>query len=654
MPTPIQKLLRHPLLALALFCAVALAVYSPALAGGKIWDDDYLVGENPFFRSPVFALETFRHFLFFESNSTYYRPVQNLSYMADYWLWGGGTTGFHITNVLLHSLAAWLISQLLARLLKPMAGDKAEPLAFAISAVWLVHPIHNAAVAYISGRADSLAAVFCAGAWLLWLHARTWRRAPAIAGTLAACILLLLGLCSKEIALMWTVLFLLHAVAFERLPWRKIAAVLATLGAVVCVYTILRALPAPRPGSALEAESFLSRVVLALRALGDYAGLVFFPNTLLMERSLTRGRSDYLPLVGAFTLAAFIWLCARRSESASMRRFGAAWFFVAFIPISNLIPLNADVAEHWIYLASIGFLVFVGSLLINVRGAAILTSVAVCAFATRTWFRAHDWTDAGRFAQKTIQSGGTTPRLLSYYANILGNRGDYKAQEEILRRMLTVFPQFTIARANLGICLVKQGRKDEAEPFFSAAKADAPSSPGTVEAPRSWGAALSLAKMRLDEKRPAEALALAREWRGRFPRTWELAAMESFALEALGQDAIAPVTTFIGDQWWHRPAHMHLATLFLAAGNRDKAVAILENTARLDIRDPVPHMEIARIEAARNRPAEAAQAIEKAIARAPESPEPHMLLAGILHQYGRTQEANAALAQAATLKSRSE
>ena len=58
-----------------------LLVYAPALGGDLIWDDFYLVRENPLFRSPVFGLEVFRHYLFFDSFSTYYRPVQNWSYM---------------------------------------------------------------------------------------------------------------------------------------------------------------------------------------------------------------------------------------------------------------------------------------------------------------------------------------------------------------------------------------------------------------------------------------------------------------------------------------------------------------------------------------------------------------------------------------------
>jgi protein O-mannosyl-transferase len=650
MPKLIQKLLRHPLLVLVLFCATALAVYSPALAGTAIWDDDYLVGENPFFRSPVFAGEVFRHFLFFESNSTYYRPVQNLSYMADYWLWGG-MTGFHVTNILLHAVSGWLVWRLLRRLLSGMAGEKADVLALAVSAVWLVHPIHNAAVAYVSGRADSLAAVFCAAAWIVWLRARDFTQGRKIAGAVAACALLLLGLCSKEIALMWTVLFFLHTVFFEKARLRTVATLLVAVGTVVGVYAVLRALPEARTGSAATAEPFAARSLLALRALADYAGLIFFPKTLLMERSLTRGRSEYLPLLGGVTLFVIAWLLSKRSQDRSLRRFGAAWFFVAFIPISNLIPLNADVAEHWIYLASIGFMVFVGGLVLRFRYAPAIVAVAICALATRTWFRAQDWVEPERFAQKTIACGGVTPRLLSYYASHLGRRKAFAEQEDILRKMLVVFPDSTTARINLGICMLNQGRKDEAEKLLAVPKDDENAVSAT---PRSWSAALNLAGMRLKDGRAEEALALALEWRVRFPKTWELAAMESMALENLGRtaEAAAPVAEFCREQWWHRTAQMQDAALKLKAGLLDEAVASLERAARLDVRDPVPHMEIARIEAGRNQPGKAADAVNESIARAPDSAEPRLLLAGILGQFHQTKEAAAAMEEARRLKPR--
>src|SRR5215217_2734748 len=63
---------------------LAVAVHAPALSGQLIWDDNYLAQQNPFIKSPLLILEVFRHYLFLDSFSAHYRPVQNLSFIVDY------------------------------------------------------------------------------------------------------------------------------------------------------------------------------------------------------------------------------------------------------------------------------------------------------------------------------------------------------------------------------------------------------------------------------------------------------------------------------------------------------------------------------------------------------------------------------------------
>src|SRR5450432_782957 len=118
----------RPWVVLLLCLAAGFFAYAPALGGTLVWDDAYLVGENPFFRSPVFGLEVFRHYLFFDSFSTYYRPIQNWSYMADYWLWHGNTAGYHLTNILLHAGAGFLLCVLLQQLLPGLLASERKPM----------------------------------------------------------------------------------------------------------------------------------------------------------------------------------------------------------------------------------------------------------------------------------------------------------------------------------------------------------------------------------------------------------------------------------------------------------------------------------------------------------------------------------------------
>src|ERR1700726_1625123 len=84
-----------------------------SLPGEPIWDDDYLVRTNPLIKSPLFIIEVFRHYLFQGTYSAHYRPVQNLSYLADYLLWNNNFYGFHLTSLLCHVASGVLLYLLL-------------------------------------------------------------------------------------------------------------------------------------------------------------------------------------------------------------------------------------------------------------------------------------------------------------------------------------------------------------------------------------------------------------------------------------------------------------------------------------------------------------------------------------------------------------
>src|SRR5438105_3595733 len=202
---------------------IAILVHSPALPGQRIWDDQYLAQDNPFIKSPILIPESFRHYLFLDSLSAHYRPVQNISFIFDYFFWNTDEFGFHLTNVLLHAASGILLYFLLRQLFASLffgavplrIRDRAQTRtpwlptsAFLVALLWVVHPVHSAAVDYISGRADSLAFFFAATGWLLFLKAQNLQRKLLRFTTYGlAAAAGLLALLSREIACVWIVLF---------------------------------------------------------------------------------------------------------------------------------------------------------------------------------------------------------------------------------------------------------------------------------------------------------------------------------------------------------------------------------------------------------------------------------------------------------------
>ncbi|HYR58437.1 MAG TPA: tetratricopeptide repeat protein [Chthoniobacteraceae bacterium] len=660
------------LIVLLLCVAGTSVIYAPALSGGVVWDDAYLVGENPFFKSPVFSLEVFRHWLFFDSFSTYYRPVQNWSYMLDYWLWRGNTVGYHLTNIGLHAAAGFLLYLLLRRLL-PTFLDAARPTISIVSALialtWTVHPVHNAAVAYISGRADSLAAVL---ALLAWLMALTAQEAPGARGKSmwggAAMLAMLGALCAKEIALVWLALFLSHQWWKGARTMRgKIAVTLVAL-AVLGIYAGLHSLPAYRaPMEDAPPAPLDARLLLMLRALGDYTGLMFFPAKLYMERAIsdvaayqsaaswrTHTHGEWLSVFGLLALIGASAACAWRAPGRPLRIAGAAWFAIAFLPISNLFPLNAEVAEHWIYLASIGFIALLAGIVLAFpsrwqRWACAAAMLAIVSLGARTAVRSGDWADAETFCRRTIEAGGATPRILSTLSAIYAKRGEWAKEELVLRKTIERFPEFAPARIQLGISLAKQGRPAEAAQLLELAASAVDETARRF--PRTWPAALNLAKLRADAGDAAAALALLGEARNRFPESWEIVRYRGTLLrDAEGARAeLREVERFAAGHWWHLDSWLTLGRLRAAGGDPEGAIAAFEQAGRLDLYDGRPLAGIAQVELSRHRTEAALTAQCAAIARDPERPAHYVELGEILEQLGRGAEANGALRKAQML-----
>jgi protein O-mannosyl-transferase len=127
------------------------------------------------------------------------RPLANLTLAVNYAVGGLDVRGYHVVNVLLHLTCVLMAFALTRRLLK-IAGPStvanlSNEIAFAIAAIWAVHPLQTEVVDYIVARTESL----MGACYLLWLyasvraHERPGRRWNTVAILAAA-----LGMLSKE------------------------------------------------------------------------------------------------------------------------------------------------------------------------------------------------------------------------------------------------------------------------------------------------------------------------------------------------------------------------------------------------------------------------------------------------------------------------
>ena len=136
-------------------------VYANSLGGEFIWDDLSFIRDNAFLKDwsnvPHIFTETATTSMDVGGGSVrynLYRPLQWLTFMADYSVWKLNPLGYHLTNIFLHISAALILFWFIALLFR------SRMLSFLTALFFVIHPVHTEAVAYISGRADPLGLIF--------------------------------------------------------------------------------------------------------------------------------------------------------------------------------------------------------------------------------------------------------------------------------------------------------------------------------------------------------------------------------------------------------------------------------------------------------------------------------------------------------------
>ena len=643
---------------------IGFAVRFPALSGELVWDDPSLVRDNPFVKSPLLLFESFRHYLSLDGSSTHYRPVQNISYFLDYLIWNADPFGYHLSNVLWHVGAGLLLYFLLQRLFtlfrKHFTNEAISDAAFFLALLWMVHPVHSAAVDYISGRADSLAFVFASAAWLIYLRARSGGSGLSRLGlNVSAVVLALASLCSRETGCVWMLLFLLHVFVFDReTSWRAKVKVGVVCLVLLTGYAGLRQLPVEHLlASGVNAPPFAERGGLMLRALGDYARLMVFPSNLHLERSIRwspENSNVLLSVLGLVTAAVLVYGAVRKGTAQPIRVFGAAWFVLAYLPISNLFPLNATVAEHWLYLPSVGLLIFFAGFCLELPArrfaVPIAALIAVAGLSARSFVRSGDWINSETLYRHSLAAGSAKSRFVLNLAQTYAAQKEYAKAEALLRNLVTANPNYAMAQNALGHLLLEQGKTGEAENVFANTARQV--TPMATAQPRTWIAALNLAYLKNSEHDTAAALAILEKARADYPGTWRLISFESEILRATGEGerALALVEAFRRDNWWHCAAAIEAGRIHSELRQFDRAEADLRRASRLDIHDAESLNLIAAINLEQDRLDTACDAQRHAVRRQPDQPRQYFLLADILKRMGRDDEARAALLQVRELQ----
>lgn len=469
-------------LAVGLIMILGAIAYGNSFQNPFFWDDQNLIVENPYIKDIRLVKNLFTKDLAFGTQfSNFYRPLQSLSFELDYHLWGLNPFGFHLTNLLLHTGCA-LVVYFLFSLIFP--ASRAIPLISAL--LFLVHPIQTEAVTYISGRADSQASLFILLSIFFYLKTSLKTQPKNNLFLLASTVSFILALLSKETALILPLLILLFNLSFpqgsKRHYWPYF---LVALVYILLRSTVLNFLQ--RPLFLSDANLYL-RLLTSAKTFALYLGLFFLPFNLHMERSLPYVSSilDKDVLFSLILLMLLIILILRSYKSSKLCFFAGIWFFLTLLPVSNIVPLNANMAEHWLYLPSIGFFLLVAfgfdKLLKKAnsikRLSVILIIILISFYCFLTVKRNQEWGDPETFFRKILVYNPQSTEAYNCLGAIYQNQNKLDLAIDAFRRAVQIDTFNYKSYGNLGSALRKKKEYDLAISAYKKALALRPDIPG--------------------------------------------------------------------------------------------------------------------------------------------------------------------------------
>ncbi|MDD5449444.1 MAG: hypothetical protein PHO42_02475, partial [Candidatus Omnitrophica bacterium] len=414
------------LASVALIIILGLALYANSLNGKFVYDDESLISGNAFIKRWSVISKAFSEDIGKAAGITYgfYRPIQIITYAVDYHIWGLNPWGYHLTNIFLHilvSLCVYWFAYLLF-------CDKTISLLTAV--FFVVHPIHTTVVSYISTRAESLYLLFLLISFIFYI------KSIREGGALSFLIMLssyLLGLCSKENALILPVLlFLYHYTFNEKIRIKEFL----SLSAAAVVYMFIRVTVLKHLMVTADFKSvLLQRIPGFFIAVAEYLRLMFLPFGLHIEYGERLFNfSDPKAIFGLAILTAMIFCILRTRKTKGFIFFSLSWFIITLLPVSNLYPLNAYMSENWLYLPSIGFFLLLAkglSALYKKAGFKIFIPLFIIGLITfysyLTIKQNRYWREPMAFYERTLKYSPYSAKTYNNLGNIytdIGRKGE--------------------------------------------------------------------------------------------------------------------------------------------------------------------------------------------------------------------------------------
>jgi len=484
---------------------VGLLIYSNTFTSPFQFDDEGNIVNNP-------AIRDFRSFLHPRGISSGYtvsptgmpmplrlifmtRILGYFSLAINYHLHGLNVTGYHVVNLVIHILNAWLVYFILKQIFRrnsvryPESGTRAtDAMALLGALLFLCHPVQTHAVTYITSRFVLLASFLSLLSLVAYMRFRlATARARRFAFIAISIVSLVAAMLTKEFSFVMPFIIALYDFSFllgtVREKLRALAPLALTLPFIPVLLFIqqgsIRALGSTMRTITAADVTRISRMdylFTQFRVIVLYLRLLALPigqnidHDIPVDHSLASPAvlGSFLLLLGLLILAGYGYYCSIKNGKyprLRMLSFGIIWFFIALAVESSIIPLGELCAEYRVYLPFVGFVMAFTSLwAAAIRrfslarkafyAAALVLFIVLCAatvLRNRVWrSEIALWEDAARKSPAKLRPH---QNLGTYYTM----QGRLIEARDELQTAIRMDPHNYKLHNNLGIVYKQQG-----------------------------------------------------------------------------------------------------------------------------------------------------------------------------------------------------
>lgn len=469
---------------LAIVAAVAV-LYWPVMDAPFVYDDKIEVIGNTTIR----FLDQWRAIILYNVS----RTLLLLTYAVNYHYSAADPTGYHITNLVIHALtvgAGVLMAESVGRL-----AERPRPLLAALVAggLWAIHPMGTEAVTYITGRSESLCALWCFAALLCQANALLARRDDTGTEMLWRLgVLLAFGaaaICKEVSAVTPAAIFAMEWLLGGRrkdgkrhIAWAWMVPFVLLIGLAIIARLTFTGQLLPREVDRSLSVQLTTQAWVWLRYLSLWLaplGQTLYHHVPDLTLTSARGIAGWLGVGGL--VGSGVWW-GRRNPAAGLALLCGALYL---LPSSSIVPLKESMAEHRAYQTGLWLLLAITWSVPSrhLKSAGILAAAAALPLALATQARNAVWSSEVALWEEAVRYHPEVAEAWYGLGDAWRFAQGYERAEDAFQRAVALDPDYLDAWNNLGIVRAEQGQTDAEDAWRAALRI----SPGYCKAHNNLG-----------------------------------------------------------------------------------------------------------------------------------------------------------------------